>query len=91
LFSCSSNRMRMRASRSSVASAWVTPGLIPFSKSAIVSHRCRHDVETPKSVAIQLIGAPPRRATATTSLRFQRVRSAAPHACRRRGSGADRP
>jgi hypothetical protein len=44
-------------------------GFEPSSTSAILSHRCRHDSEIPKSFAIRLIGASPFRATATTSRR----------------------
>jgi len=55
------------ASRSSADSIAVTPARVPSSMSARFSQRCRHDSETPKSVAIWDIGASPLRATATTS------------------------
>ena len=68
-FSCSSVRFRRFSSRSSADSELVSPGRTPSSTSAILSQRCRHDSEIPKSFAICDTGASPLRATATTSRR----------------------
>src|SRR5690606_35599180 len=59
----------LRSSRNSADSVAVTPGRLPSSISASLSHRCRHDSEIPKSFAICANGASPLRATATTSRR----------------------
>jgi len=51
-FSCSSSRIRLRASRNSAVSAAVGPGLPPTSRSAADSQFVKHDSLTPKSAAI---------------------------------------
>jgi hypothetical protein len=51
-FSCSSNRMRLRASRSSAFSLAVEPGVMPSSTSAALIQLVRHDSLIPKSGAI---------------------------------------
>src|SRR5690606_29847312 len=58
-FSCSSNRTRLRASRSSVDSLFVTPGLAPSSTSAWCSQLRKQDSLMPKSFATCLIGVSP--------------------------------